>query len=257
MLRKKLLEHRETYNENNIRDFTDALLKSCTDEKILNKADLISFTDDHLEMLINDVFVGGVETTLTTLRWCIVYLLHWPEYQNEIYNEIMNVVGPDRYPGLSDRASLPLTECFLLETLRISSLAPLGVPHKATENSSISGKQISKGTQVIFNVWNIHRDERYWESPNEFKPHRWLNEDGRCAEDKHKSFIPFSAGRRICPGKDLARDELFLFMSRLLRDFRITNPPNEPIPSLEGELGITLSPVKFNAVFTPRNNNNI
>ena len=59
-------------------------------------------TNDHIEMILFDVFVAGAETTATTIRWLIVYLLHWPEIQEELYEEITRECGPNRYPELID-----------------------------------------------------------------------------------------------------------------------------------------------------------
>ena len=251
-LHKKLMEHKKSFDSENIRDFTDSLIKSSMDESVWENVGLKEVTDDHLEMILFDIFVGGVETTATTLRWIAVYLLHWPDIQDEVYNEIIGEVGSERYPELKDRPNLPLTQAVIQETLRFSSLVPLGAPHKATEDSSISGRNVPKDTQILFNFWNLHHNPAEWENPEHFNPRRWLDEEGKYVPGRHKSFLPFSAGRRVCLGESLAKTELFLFFSRLIRDFKIEPNPEEPFPSLQGRIGVTLAPHPFTAITTPR-----
>ena len=99
-------------------------------------------------------------------------------------------------------------------------------------------------------------NEKHWDKPKQFNPYRFLDEDGAFIEPgRLKSFVPFSAGIRGCPGEAFAKLEMFMMISRMFRDFRVELPKGESLPSLEGELGITLSPTPFNIVFKPRNNN--
>ena len=250
ILRQQLTQHRQTYNENNLRDFTDYVIKFSRDEVTLKKFGEV-LTDDHMELLLNDLFIAGTETTLTTLLWGIIYLIHWPKYQDEIYTEIILKIGQDRYPSLKDRDALPLVNAALSETLRLSSVTPLGVPHKSMEDTTLLTKlNIPKGTTVLINHWQLHHDEHYWSNPHEFNPYRWLGDDKNV--DSLKSFLPFSAGTRVCLGKNIAEAELFLFYSRLVRDFKFEVKPGDCLPSLIGNDGITLTPKKFEAFIVPR-----
>ena len=256
ILRKKVQEHKRDFDPENIKDFTDALIQKSTEEKFLEKAGIKDISDSNLEMIVNDLFVGGTETLLTTIRWFLVHMLHWPEFQDKIYEEITNKVGFDRYPQFSDRQNLHFLHACISEELRLSSIAPLGIPRKATEDTYLNGISIPKGAQVIINFWNIHMNEKYWDKPKQFNPYRFLDEDGVFVESgRLKSFLPFSAGIRGCPGEAFAKLELFMMISRMFRDFRVELPKGESLPSLEGELGITLSPKPFSIVFKPRNNN--
>ena len=252
ILRRKLTEHRETYNPEHIRDFTDCLIKTSMEEEVWEQVGLKEVTDDNLEMIIFDMFIAGGDSNATILQWMMVYLLHWPDIQNEVYNEIIGEVGLERYPELKDRPKLPLTQAVIQETLRLSSTTPLGLPHKATEDSSISGRNVPKDTQILFNFWNLHHNPAEWENPEHFNPHRWLDEEGKYVPGRHKSFLPFSAGKRVCLGESLAKTELFLFFSRLIRDFKFEANPMEPFPSLQGRVGIVLSPHPYTAMITSR-----
>ena len=252
ILRRKLQEHRNTYDENNLRDVTDALIKVSSDAA-MGKGRVEKITDDNIQFLLNDFMIAGSETSAHTILWFIVYLLHWPEYQDKLYDEIANVTGGERYPCLNDRPMLPLMQAAIHETLRLSSVAPLGMPQKAMENSSICGKFVPKGALIIKNLWSIHHDENHWIKAMTFYPERWLDEAGEFNCKLGSAFLPFSAGPRSCLGETLAKVELFIFISRLIKDFRFEKPIDEDLPRLDGRFGLSYTPYDFKVLIIPRN----
>ena len=128
----------------------------------------------------------------------------------------------------------------------------MGIPHKALENSTISGHPVPKDATVLFNLWNIHHDERYWDNPHEFNPFRWIDDSKDYSRGCNESFLPFSAGRRACIGETMAKTELFLIFTRLVRDFRFEPNTEEPMPRLEAECGASLPPDRFSVYFVER-----
>ena len=136
----------------------------------------------------------------------------------------------------------------------MSSIVELNLPHKAVQDDTIGGFKVPKGTDVVINLWRIHHDEGVWDQPNDFIPYRWLDKEGRFVPGKHKSFLPFSAGRRSCLGESLAKTELFLFLTRLVRDFRIEADMGRPFPSMERIHGIVCTPVSFTVTLLARTN---
>lgn len=126
ILDKKIKEHRETFNPNNIRDFTDALLhefnKEATEDNKIHRY----LNDTNFEQIVSDMFFSGGETTSTTILWCMAYLVTWPEVQSKISEELKDKVG-DRPPSLKDRGNLPYLEATIQETMRLSSIVPLGI----------------------------------------------------------------------------------------------------------------------------------
>ena len=251
ILRRKLQEHRKSYDENNLRDVTDALIKVSSDSAIV-KGRVEKVTDDNIEFLLNDFMIAGSETSSHTILWFIVYLLHWPDYQDKLYDEITNITGGERYPCLDDRPMLHLMQAAIHETLRLSSVAPLGLCHRAMENSSICGIYIPKGALVLTNLWSIHHDENHWKNAMSFYPERWLDEAGEFNCKLGSAFLPFSAGPRSCLGETLAKVELFIFISRLVKDFRFEKPIDEDLPRLDGRSGITCTPYDFKVAIVPR-----
>ena len=107
----------------------------------------------------------------------------------------------------------------------------------------------------MINIWAIHNDERYWDKPDEFRPHRFLNKEGKFVKGEQKSFMPFGLGRRQCFGEAMAKMETFVIFARLMKDFKVEKVPGEPLPSLQGILGVTLAPEPFKVIFKSRNNN--
>ncbi|XP_001638681.2 steroid 17-alpha-hydroxylase/17,20 lyase isoform X2 [Nematostella vectensis] len=253
ILDQKFSQHKATFNSSNIRDFTDALLKARLEAVQENEAVHHMITEDHLIMTIADVFSAGAETMTTTLRWFIACLVNFPDVQKKIQNELDCVVGRHRLPTLEDRERLDYLEAVITEVHRYCTVTHLSLPHKATCDSHLHGYSIPKDTVIMFNVWQMHHDERYWDQPYRFDPTRFLDAKGKLVDVAGiKSFLPFSAGRRVCSGESLAKKELFLVTSRLLHQLTFTSPPGYPVPDLEGEVGMNHFPRPFEVCVNER-----
>ena len=63
--------------------------------------------DDQLLKLVGDLLVGGTETTGTTLRWLIIFLLRWPHVQRKMRQEIDSVYPDKTTPSVQVRSSSP------------------------------------------------------------------------------------------------------------------------------------------------------
>ncbi|XP_072020639.1 cytochrome P450 2U1-like isoform X1 [Amphiura filiformis] len=200
-----------------------------------------------LYQTVSQLFSAGSETTVTSLRWSLLYMMAYPEIQSRIQNEIDCVVGRDRLPRVGD--ALPLTEATIMEVQRYSSIAPLGVPHVATEHTTLQGRNIPKGTLLFCNIWAVHHDPDVWTNPDQFRPERFLSEDGKVYQPKE--YIPFSTGHRKCLGEHLAKMELFIIFSHLLHQFTFKSPPDVEL-SMDGTLGVTNAPKPFQCVAIQR-----
>ena len=126
VLDQKIREHKQTFNPNNIRDFTDALLLEFSKETTEDNKVKRYLNDTNFEQIVSDMFFSGGETTSTTILWCLVYLVTWPEVQSKIAEEFKDKLG-ERPPCLKDRGNLPYLEATIQETLRLSSIVPLGI----------------------------------------------------------------------------------------------------------------------------------
>lgn len=133
-------------------------------------------TDDHIMMAMSDIFTAGFETSSSALRWVIAYLVWYPAIQTKAHEEVKRVVGYDRLPVLSDKCNLHYLQAVIAESLRISFVVPLSIPHKTTRNTKLAGYDIPKDTTVLFNMWAMHLDPFYWTNPEEFNPMRLVIE---------------------------------------------------------------------------------
>ncbi|MPC47869.1 Cytochrome P450 2L1 [Portunus trituberculatus] len=77
-------------------------------------------------------------------------------------------------------------------------------------------------------IFTIHNDPRYWDKPEEFKPERWLDQDGKFVTKK-EGFLPFGVGKRQCLGESLARMEMLIFTATLLRQLSFAPAPGKTI----------------------------
>lgn len=245
ILVKKYKEQLETYEPGKIRGFTDALIKVMkeTEEDDSKISSLIS--EDHVLMSMADMFAAGSESVISTLLWAVLLFNNYPEIQDKVHRELDEVIGPKRLPSLKDKKQLPYLEATIAEVLRLRPPAPLGVPHKALVDTTLNGYNIPKDTTLIVNLWAIHQDPKHWENPSEFDPERFLDKNGNVVNPATMSYLPFSAGRRVCLGELLAKAELFLFVAQFLHQFKIENPPGCPHPSLEGDIGMGLKPKPY------------
>jgi cytochrome P450 len=104
------------------------------------------------------------------------------------------------------------------ETLRLHPPGPVAVPHQSMKESCINGYTIPKGTRVLVNVWSINRDPKYWENPDEFCPERFIKNDVSFFGNNFH-YIPFGAGRRICPGIHFAMHNIEVLLANILYHF--------------------------------------
>ncbi|XP_019614214.1 PREDICTED: cytochrome P450 2C31-like [Branchiostoma belcheri] len=245
MLGEELAKHRENLDRENPRDFLDfGLLELEKHEKVEG------LTGDIVMHMAQNLFLAGTETASNTLRWSLLYMVLHPTVQRKVQQELDAVVG-EGLPTLSHRSQLPYVNACLLEVMRIRPLLPVALPHATTQDVKVCGYDIPKDTQVLVNLHSIHKDPAYWPDPDRFDPGRFLDAEGNVI-NKPESFLPFSAGRRVCPGEQLAGMELFLFFSTLLQSFTFSPPEGAPAPHSDGVFGLTLTSPPFELCAIPR-----
>ncbi|CAH1225024.1 CYP1A1 [Branchiostoma lanceolatum] len=252
--KRQVDQHQETFDPDNLRDITDHMIKAQKDAEEEGIDDVTSLTDTHLRQTISDMFGGGTNTTIHTLRWAILFLAAHPEVQEKVAAELDGAVGRDRLPELSDREATPYTEATIHEVMRMGSIAPLSLPHATTVDTTLRGYQIPKGTWIMPNLWALHHDPATWGDPDVFRPERFLDENGKPIP-KPAALMPFSAGRRACPGEAVAKADTFLLLGGLVHNFRFRIPEGEGPPDLTPDVkggGAGSQPSPYKVVMTCR-----
>ncbi|XP_074883013.1 cytochrome P450 2C8-like isoform X3 [Buteo buteo] len=193
----------------------------------------------HMKNLITstfDLFITGTETISTTVRYGLLLLLKYPKMQEKVQEEIDQVVGRSRRPCVAHQTQMPYTDAVVHEIQRFISLIPMGLPHTVTKDTGFREYVIPKGTTVFPILSSVLHDSKEFPNPNEFNPGHFLNDNGTFR--KSEFFMPFSAGKRICPGEGLARMEIFLLITTILQNFTlkpVVDPPELNItPTLSG-----------------------
>ncbi|KAI7794519.1 cytochrome P450, partial [Triplophysa rosa] len=231
-IREEVKEHRQTIDPENPRDFIDAYLLEIEKQKSREDS---TFHEGNMVMSAVDLFLAGTDTTATTIRWGLIFLMENPEVQERCHEEIVQVLGYDRLPCMDDRDRLPYTYAAVHEIQRCANIVPFGVVHATTQPTKLRGYDIPKGTMIMTNFTRILSDEEHWKSPDTFNPENFLDENGHFY--KPEAFIAFSLGPRACLGETLARTELFLFITSLLQRIHFSWPPNSQCPHMDGIIG--------------------
>ncbi|XP_064409143.1 cytochrome P450 2K1-like [Latimeria chalumnae] len=163
----------------------------------------------------------------------------------------MEVIGCERSAVSEDRKDMPYTNAVMYEIQRFANIVPMGLPHQTSTDVHFRGYFLPKETQIIPLLTSVLYDKTQWEKPEEFYPSHFLDAEGKFV--KKDAFMPFSAGRRICVGENLAKMEFFLFFVTLLQIFKFSPPPGvtERDLDLTPCFGVTSSPVPYKLCAVP------
>ncbi|XP_029862912.1 LOW QUALITY PROTEIN: steroid 21-hydroxylase [Aquila chrysaetos chrysaetos] len=199
-----------------------------------------------LHMALVDLFIGGTETTAAALAWAVAFLLHRPELQERLRAELWRELGPTGTPQAGDTGRLPLLHATVTETLRLRPPAPLALPHCARRHTSVGGIPVPAGSILIPNLLAAQQDPDTWHHPEAFLPERFL-----VPGAPWRALVPFGCGARSCLGEGLARAELFVFLGRILQEFRLEPPAPGVLPCLEVSAGTVLRCPPFRVRMVP------
>ncbi|KAL9431603.1 hypothetical protein AB3S75_026739 [Citrus x aurantiifolia] len=207
----------------------------------------VDLTLDHIKAVLMNIFVAGTDTSAATLVWTMTYLMKHPRVMKKVQEEIRSLVGGNKsFVDEDDVQELHYLKAVVKETMRLQPPAPLLVPRETTEKCIIDGYEIPAKTLVYVNAWAIGRDPEAWENPEEFNPERFIDRSVDFIGQNFE-FIPFGAGRRICPGMHLGIASVDLALANLLYKFDWEMPPGMKKQDLDFDSlsGITVHKKNF------------
>ncbi|KAJ0986592.1 hypothetical protein J5N97_004948 [Dioscorea zingiberensis] len=195
------------------------------------------YNDVSIKGILESLITGGMETTPGTMEWTMALLLNHPEAMTKARAEIEEHVGHARLVMDSDISKLRYLNNVIKETLRLFPAGPLLIPHESSEDCTVAGLHVPKGTMLLVNVYAMQRDPELWEDPLEFKPERFDAEISNG--DQGYKYKPFGSGRRRCPGETMAWKVMGLTLATLIQCFQWERVGEEVVDLSEG-MGLTM-----------------
>lgn len=169
-------------------------------------------------MNLQDVFTGGIDTSSAVVEWAMSEMVQNPKVMEQAQAEVRRVFGPKGHVDETNIHQLTYLKSVIKETIRLHPPAPLLIPRVNKKMCEINGYEIPAKTMVLINAYAIGRDPRYWSEAERFMPERFF-ESSVDYKGTDFEFIPFGAGRRMCPGIVFAMANIELPLAQLLYHF--------------------------------------
>ncbi|GAU34048.1 hypothetical protein TSUD_16360 [Trifolium subterraneum] len=184
----------------------------------------ICLSDNNIKAIILNIYGAGGDTSASTIVWAVAELVRNPRVLKKAQNEVREIFNMKGIVGENCINELKYLKSVVKETLRLHPPGPLLLPRECGQACEIDGYDIPIKSKVIVNAWAIGRDPKYWTEPERFYPERFI---GSSIDYKGSNFeyIPFGAGRRICPGSTfgLINVEMALALMLYHFDWRLPN----------------------------------
>ncbi|KAK6260538.1 Cytochrome P450 - like 7 [Theobroma cacao] len=197
-------------------DFVDVLLSLPGED---GKAHM---DDTDIKALIQDMIAAATDTSAVTNEWAMAEVIKHPRVLRKIQEELDTVVGPNRMVNESDLPHLNYLRCVVRETFRMHPAGPFLIPHESLRATTINGYYIPAKTRVFINTHGLGRNTKIWDDVEVFRPERHWLANGTRVEISHGAdfkILPFSAGKRKCPGAPLGVTLVLMALARLFHCF--------------------------------------
>lgn len=166
-----------------------------------------------------EMIIPGEETTPTAMTLAVKFLTDTPLALTALVDENMKLKKQKDKSGeeyaWTDYMSLPFTQNVISETLRLANIIN-AIWRKTVKDVEIGGHLIPKGWCILASLTSVHMDEKNYDNPYQFNPWRWEN----ISVVNNSCFAPFGGGQRLCPGLELSRLEISIFLHRLVTGYR-------------------------------------
>jgi len=171
------------------------------------------------------LFMAGHETTAVALSWTWYLLARHPEVEARLAEELSTVLA-GRAPTLADLPKLTYAERVVTESMRLYPPAFV-MGRQATSPTEVAGHPVARNVIVIMPTWVVHRDPRWFDEPEAFRPDRWADERARSLP--RYAYFPFGGGPRQCIGNTFATMEAVLVLATIAQRYRLTLVPGQRV----------------------------
>lgn len=182
----------------------------------------ITFND----LIFQEIFPAACGNLTSTIEWAMAELIKNRAAMNKLLQELQGVIDINGSNSIreSEISKLPYLNACVKETLRLHP--PIAfVPHLASATCEVMNYTVPKGSLIMVNLWALGHDPDTWKDPFSFKPERFLDSD-MDYEGHDFEYLPFGAGRRMCPGLDYAAKQVHFIVASLLHSFDWSLPDN-------------------------------
>jgi len=205
------------------------------------------YTQEQLEIVLEDLFLGGVETAGTLLNWSILLMVLNPDVQVKVRQVILDKMATNGLLPAMELKRLPYVKATMLEIFRVGNVVPVPSPRSVTKDVKIRDYIIPKDTVLFYNLHAIYNDKSYWKDPEVFRPERFINENGEIDQLRSEKILDtvFGMGPRTCFGESIGLDSLFVFFTALIINFKFDVIPGQ-VPTMDTpHVGLTVAPQKY------------
>ncbi|XP_035210440.1 cytochrome P450 2B11-like [Stegodyphus dumicola] len=212
-------QHEKTLDENHNRNIIDAYLKERNERRRKGDPTAEHFTKKALAGSLAQFAGDGHHAVMIFVGRLFLTLVQHPEVQEKIYQELLDVVGPDRNPSLEDKSNLPYANAFMSELSRTAQVLTFFPSLLCTKETSLRGYRIPKGSITLLNFWSAHHDPEIFEDPYKFDPSRYLASSGKPRAELP---VTFGIGKRSCIGESYTMTLVFLYLITIVKNFRLS-----------------------------------
>ncbi|MFQ5675823.1 MAG: cytochrome P450 [bacterium] len=209
------------------------------------------FTDDDIFGNILTMLLAGEDTTSNTMAWMIYFMTEYPDIQKRMQKECDVLLGSaSMLSKIEEAVALPYIEAVAHEALRLKSVAPL-LAMETMEEVELKGHWMPAGTPLFLLTRQGALQDESFTAASQFQPERWLPAHAPINQAHNKNaFLPFGAGPRFCPGRNLALLETKTVMAMLCRNFHITKAKGSV--EVKEQFAFTMNPSKLYIHFNSR-----
>ncbi|MFC3032806.1 cytochrome P450 [Pseudoalteromonas fenneropenaei] len=240
------------YQAGEFRDLCDYLIAASDSIDDASKAEVGIGDREVIIGSLTQVAGAGGGVGAFAMRWALLYLACYPEYQRKVQEELDRVVGKGNVALQQHKTDLPYTQAFISEVLRHCSITAMpAANYAASQDTLIDGYFIAAGTPIAVNNYSVTRDSTLWDEPDRFDPARFLEANGELSKKQQGKAFPFGIGQRRCLGENFGKYIIHTLFAQLAHQFEFRLPDGVE-PNLKAISGVFLVPEKVEIIAKAR-----